>query len=327
MAIPSNNDVASAAEDAVKVAKQALGKTLDYSVNSLQDLDALIEHVKKQFVVLTKEGKLTEKTVQRATISMGSYFGEVIRRSYGGIWIEKNAVMKTLVIKDIEFSPLSYVFQRLIKNSEYTLENYWADLSRKLQSQDNPRDYKTPTEVDRKNTPPVSSKKGNRWLLVAVGIAGILCVVGVLAVIAYSSIKATNEFKVKLNTFLVEAEKLNVMTEQGVTYQEFRTQLIEVKSTYAAIDSWPALNRDEKRSFDLAIKGWGLTLDVWKVGMDSPLDLNGVYIGENSSLLKDICIYVGMDSSDGKFVTADTWLGWLMGKASTYFEAGKVGVK
>lgn len=192
-------------------------------------------------------------------------------------------------------------------------------------SVDSSKNLVTPT-VDEKNTPLLEGEKRNRDLLVIGGIAGIvvLCIVGILAVL---NIKATNEFKAKLTPFLAEAEKLNVMTEQGITYQEFRTQLIEVKSTYEAIDSWPALNRDEKRSFDLAIKGWGLTLDVWKVGIDSPLDLNGVYIGENSSLLKDICIYVGMDSSDGKFVTADIWIGWLMGRASTYFEAGKLGVK
>ncbi len=320
MAISSNNDVLSSAEDAIKVAEKALGKTLDYSVNSLQDLDALIEHVKKQFATLTKEGKLTEQTIKRASISMGSYLGEVIRRNYGGTWVAKNAVMKTLVIKEFEFSPINYIFQRLIKNSEYTLGNYWTDIAHKLQPQDNLHGNKATPDVDTKNTPLVSRKKGNRDLLVIGGIAGIaiLCVIGMLAV--YLNIKATSEFKAKLEPFLVEAEKLNVMTDQGVNFQEFRTQLIEVKSTYAAINSWPMSYQDEQRSFDLAIKGWEYALEIWNFQL-SAVGLSS-FTGRPD--YEGIDIYLdGIDS----FANYDEEISLLMSRAGIYYEAGKAGIK
>ena len=57
------------------------------------------------------------------------------------------------------------------------------------------------------------------------------------------------------------------MTGPGDTYQEFRTQLVEVKSTYASIDYWPSQYRDEKLAFDNAIEGWDLTLDIWEMGI------------------------------------------------------------
>lgn len=314
MAISSNNDVLSSAEDAIKVAEKALGKTLDYSVNSLQDLDALIEHVKKQFATLTQEGKLTEQTIKRASISMGSYLGEVIRRNYGGTWVAKNAVMKTLVIKEFEFSPINYIFQRLIKNSEYTLENYWTDIAHKLQPQDNLHGNKTTPDVDIKNTPLVNSKNRKRDLLVIGGIAGIvvLCVIGILAV--YSNIKATSEFKGQIKPFLVEAEKLNIMTEQGVNFQEFKNQLVEVKSTYASIDSWPVSYQDEKRSFDLAIEGWKLTLVVWDFKVGNSL----MYYPS------DVSSYLGTDVT---YADSDEHLGLLMSRAGVYYEEGRAGIK
>ena len=51
--------------------------------------------------------------------------------------------------------------------------------------------------------------------------------------IRYGVTKA--EFKSKLNTLLIEAEKLNILTEQGVTNGDFRNQLAEVKLSYLLI--------------------------------------------------------------------------------------------
>jgi len=41
------------------VAKKELGKTLDYSTKSLDDIEPLIHHVKKYFLQLSGEGKFT----------------------------------------------------------------------------------------------------------------------------------------------------------------------------------------------------------------------------------------------------------------------------
>ena len=82
-----NSEILTASEFAVKAAKKACNKTLDYSIDSFEDLEAFIQHVKSHFKKLKNEGKLTEQTVQRASVSIGGYLGEVIRRHHGGTWI------------------------------------------------------------------------------------------------------------------------------------------------------------------------------------------------------------------------------------------------
>ena len=91
-----NTDILKESEYTVKTAKKELGKTLEYSVNSLKDLDLLIEHVKNYFLNLKNEGKFTDQTIQRASVSIGCYLGEVIRRAYGGTWTAKNTFLKPL---------------------------------------------------------------------------------------------------------------------------------------------------------------------------------------------------------------------------------------
>jgi hypothetical protein len=218
-----NSDILTAAELAIKGAKKELNKTLDYSIDSFKDLEAFVQHVKNRLSNLKLEGKLTEQIIQRASMSIGAYLGEIIRRHHGGTWISKNPIMKALVINGQEFSPILYIFQRLTKDSNYGLESYWSDVHQKLYPQEKIEDKPPITETPKKT---VNSFVGNRGLIIggAIGLA-VLCFIGILAVTIYSNIKRTNEFKAKINSFVVEANKLNSMTEQGVTYDEFRTQL------------------------------------------------------------------------------------------------------
>lgn len=311
-----NAEILTASEFAVGVAKKELGKTLDYSKHSLKDLEALIQHVKNHFLKLNREGKLTEQTVQRASLSIGGYLGEVIRRSYGGTWIAKNTIMKALIINGKEFSPILYVFERLTKDLDYSLENYLSDMNQKLNPQPSIDENLPVPEAPKKTTNVLT---GNRSLIVG-GIIGIavLCIIGILAIRIFSNIKATNESKVKINNFLVEANKLNSMTEQGVTYQEFRTQLIEVTSSYALIDYWPSSYRDEKLAFDKAMEGWQWTLTIWKYKLDIPA---------TAYHSNDVAEYLGVDVAVVSIASDDELIGALLGQASTYFEAGKAGVK
>src|SRR5687768_15200626 len=107
-----NAEILTGSEFTVRAAKKELGNTLDYSINSLIDLEALIQQVKSHFLRVKKEGKLTEETVQSASISIGGYLGEVIRRHHWGTLIAKNSIMKVLIINNQEFSPILYIYQR-----------------------------------------------------------------------------------------------------------------------------------------------------------------------------------------------------------------------
>lgn len=180
-----NAEILTASEFTVVAAKKELGKTLDYSIDSLGDLEALIQHVKSHFLKLKMEGKLTEQAVQSASISIGGYLGEVIRRHHGGTWIAKNAMMKVLIINDQEFSPILYIYQRLIKNSDDSLENYWSEINQKLQPQEELEDQLPVSETSKKRT---NRLTGNRSLLVG-GIIGlaVLSILGIVGIKKYSN--------------------------------------------------------------------------------------------------------------------------------------------
>jgi hypothetical protein len=181
-----NAEMVAASDFIVGIARKQLGESLDYSVESFKNLEAFIQHVKSQLSHLKKEGKLTEQTMQNASVSIGAYLGEVIRRHHGGDWVAKNAVMRTLVINGQEFSPILYIFQRLAKASAYGLENYWSDIDKKLYpaatSTDEPSVAAIPTGIINKST-----EKTSLRTLVIIAV-GALCIIGMFSVIIYVNI-------------------------------------------------------------------------------------------------------------------------------------------
>ena len=314
-----NTNILKESEYTVKTAKKELGKTLDYSVNSLKDLDLLIEHVRNHFLNLKNEGKLADQTIQRASVSIGCYLGEVIRRAYGGTWEAKNNVLNVLAISGKEVSPIRYIFDRLTKDSTYSLDKYWSDIEQLIY----------PHEKDITVGGIKESVKSNKKLFIGAGVIFICGVLAMLAGALYLNIKATNKFKSQLESFLAEAEKISVMTEQGVSYQNFSNQYYEVKTAYNLIDYWPPSYQDSKRSFDLALEGWKLTLDVWDLGIrNSEVDFDiPVSLYFKDSLINYWSLYVGVDLTTGGGMSTNDWIGALMYQANTYYEAGKAGVK
>jgi hypothetical protein len=109
--------------------------------------------------------------------------------------------------------------------------------------------------------------------------------------------------------------------------------LVEAKSAYALIDYWPSSYRDDKLAFDKAIEGWNLTLEVWEIVIDNPnisKDESTVVMlidSSNKPLVDKLSKYGGVDISTTYSMTSKEWIGELMAKAGTYFEAGKAGVR
>lgn len=171
--------------------------------------------------------------------------------------------------------------------------------------------------------------KENKKLFIGTAIIFGCGVLAMLAGVLYINISSTNKFKNQLDSFLVEAERISVMTEQGVIYQEFRSQYYEVKAAYSLIDYWPRSYQDSKRSFDLALEGWELTLDIWELGIkDRSIDFDmPVSFYFNDSLINYWSLYVGIDLDKGGAMTTRDWIGELMLRASRYYKAGKAGAK
>src|SRR5574341_58880 len=180
-----NAEILTVSELTIQAVEKELGITLDYSVDSFKDLEALIQHVKSHFLKLKGEGKLTEQTVQRASISIGGYLGEVVRRHQGGTWIAKNSIVKVLVINDQEFSPILYIFQRLTKDSAYSLESYWADINKKLTPQEKIENRPPVSETPKKTT---NRLMGNRGLIMG-GVISlvVLSIIGIVGITRYSN--------------------------------------------------------------------------------------------------------------------------------------------
>jgi hypothetical protein len=176
----ANSEILIQSELTVKAAKKELNKTLDYSIDSLKELEVLIQHVRNHIVKLKREGKQTEQTIQRASISIGGYLGEVIRRHHGGNWVAKNAIMKTLVINGQEVSPILYVYQRLSKDSEYSLENYWSDIHRMLYPLEKIEKEHPVPEAPKKTSSNLMGDK--RFMIGALLSTVVLCIFAILGI-------------------------------------------------------------------------------------------------------------------------------------------------
>lgn len=316
-----NDEMKAAADYTIKATREKFGQELDFSKESIIKLESFLEQAYQSLSSRVKDDK-TKASISRTANAWGSYLGEFMRLKWGGTWIMKGSE-RILSIKSIDFHPIEFVYQKITNHPEYSVSQYLSEVERKISPQpinspqspttlENVSQPKTQTPVNQSQNTVTIDKK---LIFAIVGVGGFLFIL-VACVVGFMVFNSGNaEFKSKLNTFLVEAEKLNVMTEQGVNFQDFRNQLVEVKSSYAAIDSWPSSYQDERRLFDLAIKGWDLTLNVW----DWKINYT---ISEGLGEVKD---YLGEELSPGN--NEDRIIGLLMAKAGDYFERGKVGVK
>ena len=109
---------ASYAEQAVKAALD-FNARLDYSENSLMELESLLEQVSS-----SRQGD----DMAEACKMWGSYLGEVVRRRFGGEWsIEtypgKGFATLTLSVGGAKLFPSMKIHRRLTRGSD---DNLWA---------------------------------------------------------------------------------------------------------------------------------------------------------------------------------------------------------
>lgn len=327
-----NDEMKATAEYAMKSAKERFGQDLDLSEQSINKLDNLLSQAHQSLSGRVKDEK-TNLAISKTASIWGAYLGEIMRQKFGGSWVLKGSE-RTLTIKDLEFSPISYVFQKITNHPEYSIKEYVDEASRKISTPkvEQPQPQKKPEFTNQPSKQIPANKQKNSvtidkkviFALASIGgvlLLAVVCIVGFL-LLRGGGISA--EFRTNLNKFLVEAEKLNVLTEQGVSNSDFRNQLADVKSAYSILNgSWPSSLSAEKSVFDQAIKGWELTLEVWDYGLDRSRYLNITYLPENSNLLKECSDYTNSNPENALFNTVDDWVGILMGTASQYFEQGR----
>ncbi len=340
-----NDEMKAAANYTIKAAKEKFGQELDFSEQSIVKLEGFLEQAYQSLSSRVKDEK-TSNSIIRTANAWGSYLGEYMRLKWGGTWILKDSE-RILSIKNIEFSPIGFVYQKITSHPEYSVKNYFAETERKVspppvvlpQSQKISESLIQPIEQISSNQPQNTVTIDKKLIFAIGGIGGILliavaCIVGFM-VFSKSGVTAETkkddvsaEFKSNLNVFLLEAEKLNILTEQGVTNSDFRNQFAEVKLSYMLIkDTFPASFATEKKSFDQAIKGWELALEVWDGSLVSELPI----MSSESTILIELATYTNTatpapGSSDwSEYLSYDRWIEKLLGKASDYFKQGKMG--
>ena len=142
-----NEEMKSTAFFAIKSAKERFGQDLDYSTQSITRLENLLGHIYWGFSNHTKdEGE--NGVIFNTAIIWGSYLGEYMRLIWGGKWIVRGGVDPIISIDNIEFSPISMVYQKITSQPDYSLEGYLMEAKRTIDS----------TAVVPKPAPPVQAQ-------------------------------------------------------------------------------------------------------------------------------------------------------------------------
>ncbi len=167
--------------------------------------------------------------------------------------------------------------------------------------------------------------KANRPLVI-IGAILLVCILVFGGMRLLSNMRAVSQANAKFdadyNAFILEGQKLSVLIEQGVTEQEYKSQLAEVKSRYGLIgDNWPSSYQDKRQSFDQAIEGWDLAREL--------IDYkNSLHLSPDVFLLGRAASYIGVSrdkitNGQIELVAMKDLIGVVLGQASSYFDKGR----
>jgi len=121
------------AEQAVRIARE-FNATLDYSENSLMELEAILA----QLALDLPNGAPTEELTEMCKM-WGSYFGEVVRRRFGGDWSidtypGKQFATLTLTISGNKIFPSMKVHRRLTAGDADNLWTFYKMVKARLET-------------------------------------------------------------------------------------------------------------------------------------------------------------------------------------------------
>ena len=130
------------AQDAVGFAQDQYQTNLDYSDQSIRDVEKILDILHHE-LPRTVSGDMTEEASMQDTVDaicnmFGGYIGEVIRREYGGEWkIETMASdhpMVCLQVKGNYIFPSAKVYKRLANGSGDDLWFYYEVIKQKFEN-------------------------------------------------------------------------------------------------------------------------------------------------------------------------------------------------
>lgn len=119
---------------AVKTGKLTFDEALDFSSESLEGVERIMNKLHKQAKDGPAEHKLTEPQIAALSTMWGIYVGEVIRRYYGGQWALVDGV-PDLALGGKQSSPLAKVRKRIVDGPMENLKYYFQSIMKQLSSQ------------------------------------------------------------------------------------------------------------------------------------------------------------------------------------------------
>lgn len=119
---------------AVKAGKLEFGEALDFSSESLEGVERIMNKLHKQVKEAPADQKLTEEQITELSRRWGIYVGEVIRRYYGGQWALVDGV-PDLALGGKNASPLAKVRKRIVDGPMDNLKYYFQSIMKQLSSQ------------------------------------------------------------------------------------------------------------------------------------------------------------------------------------------------
>lgn len=108
------------AESAVDMCRNVWECDLDYTVNSLEHIDNVIE------IMLGYE-QPDKKQITYALVCLGCYVGEVITRNFEGVWlntVDANGLPVGIKAGNLTLNPLNKVFRRYREGKEHDILHY-----------------------------------------------------------------------------------------------------------------------------------------------------------------------------------------------------------
>jgi hypothetical protein len=165
------------ADNAVTAAKDKFGVRLDYSENSLLQLELLLQQAHEAYKKTSSIGNSPNISIENTVRIWGSYYGEVIRQSMGGDWVsdQKNVF---LLIGSQKIDPLGQVRGRVVEGPLYNIQPFFLGLKSGIQN--NQKEQMNNPISDKNNVyPSIAEKPKNRTATYFAVIFGTLIFVGI----------------------------------------------------------------------------------------------------------------------------------------------------
>lgn len=134
MVAPSPNQIMEAyASNAVSFAENNFAIKLDFSVESVEQIEALANRLfytrPKSFIGKLFRKQPSDNDVEMVSKMLGSYLGEVYRQHKGGEWqINQQYQAIGLFDGEIWIFPVAKVFKRLTNGKKDDLQLYFAEI-------------------------------------------------------------------------------------------------------------------------------------------------------------------------------------------------------